>query len=77
MSEIAEKMADELASKLIEHCDSVRIFITNHDGGHDQSGAYSVGRGNFYAQLGQVKDWVVRQDTLTKVEAKDSTKGDE
>lgn len=63
MSDIKEisKIADEAAAKLMEHCDSVRIFVTVQDGGKEKTKSYDTGMGNFYAQLGQVIEWVELQ----------------
>lgn len=53
-------IVDEANAKLMEHCDSVRIFATYKD--NDGSHAYSMGEGQYYAQLGSVRDWVDRAD---------------
>lgn len=44
--------------------DSVRIFIT-YVGPDGNSYGYSFGVGSYYAQIGQVKEWVVEQDAKT------------
>ncbi len=55
-------MIREALNKLAEHFDSVRIFVTmpGHNDGQ-ATNSFSEGRGNFYAQLGQIQDWLVRQ----------------
>lgn len=57
-----QKQIDDFAARLMEQCDSVRIFVTCHDGGKELSQAYDTGAGNLYAQLGQVREWIVFQD---------------
>lgn len=63
------KMADEMANKLGEHCDSVRILCTiSTEQGTTTS--YSVGCGNIYAQVGLAKEWIVRQDEYVRRDAR-------
>ncbi len=63
--ELKEKV--ELAvAQLSEHFDSVRVFVTLHNGGDEETQSYESGGGNFYAQLGQVKEWVCIQDQFQK-----------
>jgi len=45
------------AAMLYEHCDSVRIFITTHEG-VEGTHAFTHGVGNFYAQKGQIDEWL-------------------
>lgn len=49
--------------KLSEHFDSVRIFVTcpTEDGKADTA-AMDSGSGNFYAQYGQITEWLCIQD---------------
>lgn len=57
--ELLNKVADELSGQF----DSVRIFITRHDGIKGTC-RIAVGRGNFYAQCGQIREWLIEQDTM-------------
>jgi hypothetical protein len=76
MSEIIpeseQQIVDETVSKLLEHFDSVRVFTTRHDGNSEETACYNSGGGNFYAQLGQVREWIVRQDQYVKNDASKS-----
>lgn len=68
-------LCDQHASQLAEHFDSVRIFCTKHsEEGTSNTLQLDVGRGNFYAQLGQVhefleiqrqyqKNWAIKKDS--------------
>jgi hypothetical protein len=47
-------------SQLGEHFDSVRIIATTHRDGFTVS--HSFGAGNFYAQMGAVREWIKRRD---------------
>lgn len=64
-----EKQIETFCSSIMEHADSVRVFVTSHDGMADVSHAFSIGKGNFFAQVGQVKEWIVRQDQYIKIDA--------
>jgi hypothetical protein len=45
-------------AQLMEHCDSVQIFVTVDDGPNDQTRAYHFGGGSYFTRLGQVQHWV-------------------
>lgn len=47
--------------ELGEHFDSVRIFATHTDDNHETA-AMDDGRGNLYAQLGQIWEWLTIQE---------------
>lgn len=64
-----EKQIETFCSSIMEHADSVRVFVTSHDGVADNSYAFSMGKGNFFAQVGQVREWIVRQDQYIKIDA--------
>ena len=57
---------DELVAKLLEHFDSVRIFVTRHNGQDSETQSYDSGGGNLYAQLGQVREWLTFQDQYAR-----------
>ncbi len=66
-----KKEVDDAASKLAEHVDSVIIFVTKQgDGSSSNTFSCFTGRGNFYAQIGQVREWVIRQNEYVKLEAR-------
>lgn len=62
MSEEEQRLTDALEQAinlLREHCDSVRIFVTKEsDDGNADTIALTDGRGNWYAQKGQIVDWL-------------------
>lgn len=74
-----KELVERHASELGEHHDSVRIFVTRHaDDGSGGTYSFETGRGNFYAQLGQVREWVAIQDQYqrnwaTKKESSDGS----
>lgn len=51
-------------AQLLEHFESVRVFVTRSVRGDDGPASLggSQGGGNFYAQIGQVREWLVQQD---------------
>lgn len=56
------KACDEFRDKILEHVDSVRILVTFHDGNKAITSTYDTGGGNFFAQLGQVHEWLCIQE---------------
>lgn len=63
-------MVGDAASKLAEHFDSVLILVTkNTEDGKSNTASYETGRGNYYAQLGQVVEWLAIQEQYQRNEA--------
>jgi hypothetical protein len=68
-----EKLVETHVLALREHVDSVRIFVTlDSDDGLSETIAVDCGRGNMYAQLGQVREFCDYMEELTRLEAKKS-----
>ncbi len=62
-TEQAEAMVQEHVRKLGEHFESVRIFVTRaKPESPSDTQAIDNGTGNFYAQLGQISEWLAIQD---------------
>jgi len=53
------ELLEGIKAKLLEHFDTVQIFVTRHDGQKDDTEAIRVGGGNFYARCGQVRRWLL------------------
>lgn len=67
MDEQRERI-QRIVAQLQEHCDSVQVFATfRYDG---ETAGISVGSGNWYARLGQIKDWLLRLDEQAKCETR-------
>ena len=49
---------------------SVRLFATLHDSEEEVTHSYTNGRGNVQAQIGHVRDWLIRQDEYVRVDAR-------
>lgn len=62
------KIIMDAASRLSEHFDSVRIFCTKH--GRGQTKNYTTGSGNYYAQVGQVREWVTIDEEYVRDNAR-------
>ena len=56
------ELLEGLKAKLLEHFDTVQIFVTKHDGQKDDTEAIRVGGGNFYARCGQVRQWLAAME---------------
>jgi len=57
--------ADALGGKF----DTVQIFVTRYDLTTGNTVSVSVGVGNFQARRGQVREWSVQQDAVSRREA--------
>ncbi len=58
-----------------EHCTSVRV-VAVLPAGSGNSLLYSVGNGDFYSQIGAVKEFVIRQDEFSKIRTREDASND-
>ncbi len=59
----ALELVEKTAMQLGEHFDSVRVFATMpSEDGESNTATIDSGCGNFYAQLGQIHEWLLIQD---------------
>ena len=58
------------ALQIMGHFDTVQIIATRHDPNAGTSLAH-VGRGNIYARVGACREWMMKLDTETRIQAKD------
>lgn len=54
-----DEALEKAANLLVEHCDSVRIFVSVLEA--DKENARTLGRGSWYAQCWQVQCWLDSQ----------------
>lgn len=76
----ARELVKKHALELGEHFESVRIFVTRAaPEEHHDTQAIDHGTGNFYAQLGQIQEWLAIQDQYQRNWAirNDENKGEE
>jgi len=63
------KLLDDALKVLGEHFDSVQIFCSRHESTLEDGTVLACkGIGNWYARYGQVQEWIVKQDEVTRVE---------
>jgi hypothetical protein len=60
-----QKKIDDFMLEIGEHFESVRFFGTYSEDNNETS-AYTVGYGNFYAQLGHIHEWTAAQDEIRR-----------
>ena len=60
------KLVVESAEKLIEHFDSVAIFVTRHEPCEGGTFRLVAQRGNIYSNLGWVGEWLEAQHAITR-----------
>lgn len=54
------------ANSLIEHFDSVQVFATRHDPEQGGTVQFQIGKGNWFARFGQVREWMVYEEQKVK-----------
>jgi hypothetical protein len=62
------KELERHVAQLGERFDSIRIIVSRQQDG--ETITVSSGAGNFYAQLGAVRDWLIRQDAKSQEHAR-------
>ena len=67
------ELCDRLAQELSEHFDTVQIFTSRHIGGGEGTRSIAIGRGNWFARVGQVQAWLAAEDECNRIEVRDST----
>ena len=58
ISDQESQLVDKAVDSLLEHFDTVRIFVTRTESPKEQTLTYTTGGGNIYAQLGFAIEWV-------------------
>jgi hypothetical protein len=56
------KLVDDHCSHLMEHFDTVQIFVSHKEGNNTMT--LARGAGNWYARYGQVKIFCVKQEAI-------------
>jgi hypothetical protein len=73
MSERDEDLrrVQEAVNVLVEHFDAVHVFATRHEP-EEEGGTASVqiGAGNWFARYGQIKEWTIKQDEFSRINAR-------
>lgn len=67
--EYRERLVNSKINELSEHFDAIRIFVA-HRSSAENTACYTTGRGNFHAQVGQVREWIIRQDEYVREAAR-------
>jgi hypothetical protein len=62
LSEAEKKLVDDAAAKLGEHFEQVHIFVNLSRGRETGTEAYSEGIGNWWARIGQIRDFLMCED---------------
>lgn len=57
------------ANQLMEHFDSVQIFVTRHEEVESQGTVnINLGAGNYFTRSGHVREWIIKQDQQARQE---------
>jgi len=72
-----ERLVKQHVAALSEHFDSVQIFVSRHDPAiQDGTVTVSWGAGNWYARAGQIREWILRQEEITRRQIQKEEQGD-
>lgn len=61
---------DRHVNALMEHFDTVQVFVTKYVGIDESTIAHAQGKGNWHARIGQVREWVTRNDERTRADVR-------
>ena len=60
----------ECARALGEHCDTVHIVASRHEPETENGTVHtSFGLGNYYARVGQMREFLVKEDAISRAQA--------
>lgn len=65
-----DAILDSHLAQLSEHFDSVRIFWTKYDSDSSTTKSNSRGIGDWYAQSGAVREWLIRSEEDTRLDCR-------
>lgn len=59
-----DRIVTQSIGRLMEHFDSVQVFVTKHcpAGKDTHTASFVKGDGNWYARYGQVKEWALKAE---------------
>lgn len=69
MDDATQKKIDDFIRDIGEHFESARFFGTFAEG-NGETGSYTVGHGNFHAQRGNILEWMLQQDEMTRLQTR-------
>lgn len=64
-------MVEKIAQQLSEHFDTVQIFTTKYEGSDVGTTNISTGTGNYFARVGQVGQWMVKENEGSRMELRE------
>lgn len=65
------ELVKDICARLSEHFDHVQVFVSKDHHDSDKGVVQcDWGKGNYLARYGQVREWVVYQDAITRERAK-------
>lgn len=71
-NEQIESFINHKLSEIMEVCETCQIVVTIQDKTDDTTMSLSTGRGNLYARIGSVQEWINRQDEYNRFNARQS-----
>lgn len=67
------EMVQKHVTELGEFWDNVSIFVSKHEEGTDRGTVtVNLGSGNYYARIGHVKDWIIKEDEETRIHQREA-----
>lgn len=64
---------DKRVAEIMEVCESVQVSATFKDTDNNVTVCYHTGAGNFYARLGSVQEFLIKQDEYIREHARNNT----
>lgn len=71
-TEQIESFINHKLSEIMEVCDTCQISVTIQNKEDDTTMSLNTGRGNLYARIGSVQEWINRQDEYNRFNARQS-----
>lgn len=62
------KIVEDCVARLREHFETVEIFVTTIR--EKRTRSLNSGAGNYYARIGQIKEWIIRDEEFVRNDAR-------
>lgn len=69
------ELIENALNTLGEHFDSITIFANKHEGKGTEY--LADGRGNWYGRIGQIREWLLKEDHKSRLEVECNTMEDD
>jgi predicted CoA-binding protein len=71
-----QELIQSLIESITDRFDTIQVFTTSHNRETGETTYIGMGTGNFYARIGQIKEWLQLQKDIINQKAKQIAEAD-